>query len=154
MKKKARAALCPKAEGYFVRIRTRFSRFEWQLTDKLPLAAAFWRTLAMQFDHDRAKVGRATCRCGYAAPLCGKPLAFRPLRPGFSFFSRLEGSAFQPRGEVREGSSLRKGGAFPPSGAAKPFLPDFDAVVAVSARGAEPLLSDFDAAVLSRRGLR
>jgi hypothetical protein len=60
---------------------------------------------------------------GSAAPLCGKPLAFRPA-PAISLFQRrLEGAAFQTA--LRRSVNVqapRKGEAFPHSGAAEPLV--------------------------------
>ena len=60
---------------------------------------------------------------GSAAPLCGKPLAFRPASPISLSQRRLEGAAFQTA--LRRSANVhapRKGEAFPHSGAAEPLV--------------------------------
>jgi hypothetical protein len=58
---------------------------------------------------------------GSAAPLCGKPLAFRPASPISLSQRRLEGCAFQTTlGRLVDLQAPRKGEAFPHSGAAEP----------------------------------
>jgi hypothetical protein len=58
---------------------------------------------------------------GFAAPLCGKPLAFRPGPPISLSQPRLEGCAFQTRlSRLVNVQTPRKGEAFPHSGAAEP----------------------------------
>ena len=58
---------------------------------------------------------------GSAAPLCGKPLAFRPGPPISLSQPRLEGCAFQTTlSRLVNVQTPRKGEAFPHSGAAEP----------------------------------
>ena len=58
---------------------------------------------------------------GSAAPLCGKPLAFRPKPPISLSQRRLEGTAFQTAlRRLVNVQAPRKGEAFPHSGAAEP----------------------------------
>ena len=59
---------------------------------------------------------------GSAAPLCGKPLAFRPS-PAISLSHRLEGAAFQTTlRRLVNVQAPRKGEASPHSGAAEPLV--------------------------------
>jgi hypothetical protein len=61
---------------------------------------------------------------GSAAPLCGKPLAFRPASPISLSQRRMEGSAFQTTlSRLVNLQAPRKGEAFPHSGAAEPKAP-------------------------------
>jgi hypothetical protein len=65
----------------------------------------------------------SSSQCGSAAPLCGKPLAFRPASPISLSQRRLEGAAFQTA--LRRSANVhapRKGEAFPHSGAAEPLV--------------------------------
>ena len=60
---------------------------------------------------------------GSAAPLCGKPLAFRPGPPISLSQRRLEGAAFQTTlRRLVNVQAPRKGEAFPHSGAAEPLV--------------------------------
>ena len=59
---------------------------------------------------------------GFAAPLCGKPLAFRAGPPASLSPRRLEGAAFQTRRRLVKVQASRKGEAFPHSGAAEPLV--------------------------------
>jgi hypothetical protein len=64
----------------------------------------------------------STGQCGSAAPLCGKPLAFRPASPISLSQRRLEGAAFQATlRRLVNVQAPRKGEAFPQSGAAEPL---------------------------------
>jgi len=60
---------------------------------------------------------------GSAARLCGKPVAFRTTPPISLSPRRLEGAAFQTaRRRLVSVHALRKGEAFPHSGAAEPLI--------------------------------
>ena len=75
---------------------------------------------------------------GSAAPLCGKPMAFRPGLSISFFPRRLEGAAFQTtRRTLVKVQAPRKGEAFPHSGAAEPLVSNVDAGRAASPREQE-----------------
>ena len=62
--------------------------------------------LCLSFEQGRVKVNELfECLTRLRRLLCGKPLAFRPYPPPSFPSPRLEGSAFQPRRGVSQGTS-------------------------------------------------